>query len=188
MKSNCRKRLVTAVLLGVLLAVPGGGAHSLAQMAAAPARPAADTTPGLLARDALSTLVPPAVFFAGQVAPTQLRNAAGARLAGNHLVEAVLVDTSGYSSSVQQKYQAYLITEAALTIDGHALPPGAYGCGFLADDQFIVMDIGGATLFTAHSAYDAGMKRPTPLQMQAAPDGTGYRLYAGRTYITLQAR
>ena len=172
---------VTAALM--LCAVPGHAA--LSQMAAAPAAAAPAGAPGLLAREAAAPLVPPAVFFAGQVASTQARNAGAARLPGDKYIVTTLVDTSGYSSAIQQKYQAYLITEAPLTIDGHALPAGAYGCGFIANDTFIVMDIGGTTLFTAHSTRDAEMKRPTPLQMQTDPAG-GYRLYAGRSYVTLQ--
>jgi len=99
-----------------------------------------------------------------------------------------LVDTSGYSSQVQEKYQAYFITERTLEIDGHRLPPGAYGCGFIANDIFIVQDIGANDLFTAHSTRDAALHRPTPLQILAAPEGTGsYRLYAGRSYIIFHA-
>jgi hypothetical protein len=141
----------------------------------------------LVPKDSIALLVPPAVFFAGKVASTQVRNAGAVKLPGDHYIVSVLVDTSGYSTSVQEKYQAYLITEAALTIDGHTLPAGAYGCGFIANDTFIVMDIGGATLFTAHSTRDTELRRPTPLQMLAAPDGNGYRLYVGRSYVMLQA-
>jgi hypothetical protein len=157
-----------------------------AQMNAAPAAAPSALAPGVVPRDALARLVPPAVFFAGQVASTQTRNAGAVRLPDGHFIVATLVDTSGYSSSIQEKYQAYLIAEAALSIDGHTLPAGAYGCGFIANDTFIVMDIGGGTLFTAHSTRDAEMRRPTPLQMLAAPAGDGYRLYAGRSYITLR--
>jgi hypothetical protein len=168
------------VLAAALLAAP----LSPAQMTAAPAPAATTIAPGLVPKDALARLVPPAVFFAGQVASTQARNAGGVRLPGGQFIVATLVDTSGYSSSIQEKYQAYLINEAHLSIGGHMLPPGAYGCGFIANDTFIVMDIAGNTLFTAHSTRDTEIRRPTPLQMLAAPDG--YRLYAGRSYVTLQ--
>ena len=98
---------------------------------------------------------------------------------------AALVDSSGYSSQVQEKYQAYLITETALSIDGHRLEPGAYGVGFIAGDNFIVMDIGGHDLFTARTAKDATLHRPAPLQVLAAPGANDqYRLYAGRTFVT----
>src|SRR6185312_9228064 len=86
-------------------------------------------------------LLPSSVFFRGQSASIQARNSAGIRLSKDALLLAALVDTSGYSSSVQQKYQAYLITESPVVIGGHRLAPGAYGCGFIANNQFVVMDI-----------------------------------------------
>ena len=175
-----------SLLLAALL-VLAGPQLATSQMPSTPAAKTTDIAPGLVPREEAMRLVPPAVFFAGQVASTQGRNSSAVKLPGGQLIVATLVDTSGYSSSVQEKYQAYLITEAALTVDGHTLPVGAYGCGFIANDTFIVMDIGGSTLFTAHSTHDAEIKRPTPLQMQADPAGSGYRLYAGRSFVTLQA-
>jgi hypothetical protein len=130
-------------------------------------------------------IFPATVFFKGQTAPIQARNSGGVRLADKSLVLISLVDTSGYSSQVQERYQAYLITETALEIDGHTLAPGAYGCGFIAGDSFVVMDLSGHDLFIARSKHDDDMRRPTPLQILAATGETGsYRLYAGRNFIT----
>jgi hypothetical protein len=85
---------------------------------------------------------------------------------------------------VQEKYQAYLIAETPIEIGGHHLEVGAYGCGFIANDSFIVMDIGGHDLFTAHSTHDANLRRPTPLQIVAVQGDTHkYRLYAGRSFV-----
>jgi hypothetical protein len=130
-----------------------------------------------------SKFLPATVFFRGQSAPIQARNSSGVQFNKDTLLLVTLVDTAGYSSSVQEKYQAYLITETALDIEGHRLPPGAYGCGFVAGSSFVVMDIGGHDLFSIHSTKDATLHRPTPLQVLPAPEGTGYRLYAGRDYI-----
>jgi hypothetical protein len=127
--------------------------------------------------------LPSSVFFQGQSAPIQTRNSSGVQFTKGSLLLVTLVDTAGYSSSVQEKYQAYLITETAIDIGGHRLEPGAYGCGFIAGDTFIVMDIGGHDLFSVRSARDADLHRPTPLQVLPAPDGAGYRLYVGRQYV-----
>jgi hypothetical protein len=127
--------------------------------------------------------LPATVFFRGQSAPIQARNSGGVQFNKDELLLVTLVDTAGYSSSVQEKYQAYLITEASIDIEGHRLPPGAYGCGFVAGNTFVVMDIGGHDLFSARSAKDATLHRPTPLQVLPKPNGTGYRLYEGRDYI-----
>jgi hypothetical protein len=129
-------------------------------------------------------LLPTEVFFRGQSAPIQARNSGGVRFSKDAVLLATLVDTSGYSSAVQEKYQAYLITETPIEIGGHRLEPGAYGCGFIANDAFIVMDIGGHDLFTARSTRDANLHRPVPLQiMTAVGDAHQYRLYAGRTFV-----
>jgi hypothetical protein len=127
--------------------------------------------------------LPAAVFFRGQSASIQARNSGGVRFSKDALLLVSLVDTSGYSSAVQEKYQAYLITESPINIEGHRLAPGAYGCGFVGADTFIVMDIGAHDLFTAHFNEDAGLRRPTPLQVLASPTGAGYRLYVGRKFV-----
>ena len=150
-----------------------------------PPTPAAGPT--LLTPVEAAALLPQTVFFQGKTAPTQGRNSGGIRLKNNSLVLISLVDASGYSSQVQEKYQAYLITESPIEIDGHPLPPGAYGCGFVSNNGFIVMDIGGHDLFTAHTARDENLRRPTPLQIIAAPNDPGkYRVYAGRNFVLIR--
>jgi hypothetical protein len=131
------------------------------------------------------SILPPSVFFRGQSASIQARNSAGIHLSKDALLLVALVDASGYSSSIQQKYQAYLITESAVEIGGHRLPPGAYGCGFIAGDTFLVMDIGGHDFFTAKSTRDAELHRPTPLQILQTPTAGRYRLFAGRNFVEL---
>jgi hypothetical protein len=139
----------------------------------------------LLKPSEVAAILPPAVFFQGKSAPVQGRNSGGIRLEDKSLVLVSLIDTSGYSSQVQEKYQAYLITESPLDIDGHRLSPGAYGCGFISSG-FIVMDIGGHDLFIANATRDSDLRRPTPLQV-IAPDDTGkYRLYAGRNFVSFR--
>lgn len=128
-------------------------------------------------------ILPATVFFQGKTASVQSRNSGGIRFADKSLMLVSLIDTSGYSSQVQEKYQVYLITESALDIDGHRLAPGAYGCGFV-NNGFVVMDIGGHDLFMAHTIRDENLHRPTPLQILGAPNEPGtYRLYAGRNFV-----
>jgi hypothetical protein len=144
---------------------------------------AAADKPGALTASEAAKILPGTVFFRGQSAPIQARNSGGVQFNKDALLLVTLVDTAGYSSSVQEKYQAYLITEASIDIGDHRLQPGAYGCGFVAGNTFVVMDIGGHDLFSIHSARDAALHRPTPLQVLPVPNGTGYRLYVGRDYI-----
>jgi len=160
----------------------------LATLALTPTRSNAQPAPAgtetkLLNATEAGAILPPSVFFRGQSASIQARNSAGVRFSKDTLLLATLVDTSGYSSSIQQKYQAYLITESTIEIGGHRLAPGAYGCGFIANDQFVVMDLGGHDLFTTKSTHDAELRRPTPLQILVAPTVNSYRLYAGRSFV-----
>jgi hypothetical protein len=127
-------------------------------------------------------LLPPSVYFKGQSASTQLRNSGGVKFADGLFVLAVMVDTSGYSSDIQQKYQAYLIAEAPIKIEGHTLAAGVYGVGFVEGNKFVVLDVGAHDLFSVGSHKDEALKRPMPLKVVA--DGASYRLYAGRNYVS----
>ncbi|WP_035350581.1 hypothetical protein [Edaphobacter aggregans] len=167
------RHVFAAALLTTLAITP------LRSVAQAPA----DSAPKLLNATEAGAILPPSVFFRGQSATIQARNSGGVQFSKDALLLAALVDTSGYSSAVQQKYQAYLITESAIDIGDHRLAPGAYGFGFIANDQFIVMDIGGHDLFTRKSTHDANLRRPMPLQVLPAPSGHSWRLYAGRSFV-----
>lgn len=129
----------------------------------------------------MQKLMPATVFYRGQIAPTQMRNSGGVKFADGYFVLAGLVDTSGYSTGVQAKYQAYFITEVPLKVGGEKLPAGVYGVGFVGD-KFVVTDVGAHDVLTVNSGDDAGLKRPVPLEFMADPAG-GYRLYAGRKYV-----
>ena len=127
-------------------------------------------------------LLPASVYYKAQSAPTQLRNSGGVKFADGYYLLTTLVDTSGYSSDVAAKYQAYFITEVPIKIGGQNLPAGIYGVGFIGGDKFVVTDVGAHDVFTSSSATDEGLKRPLPLQVMADAAG-GFRLYAGRKYV-----
>ena len=129
-------------------------------------------------------LLPASVYYKAQSAPTQLRNSTGVKFADGFYLLATMVDTSGYSSDVAAKYQAYFITEIPIKIGGQSLPAGIYGIGFVDGGKFIVTDVGAHDVMTASSATDEGLKRPMPLQIIADPTG-GFRLYGGRKYVVL---
>ncbi len=144
------------------------------------------SAPVILTRDQASAVMPATVFYRGKTASVQGRNSAGLKLAGDRLVLVAAVDTSGYSTSIQESYQDYLITEVPLQVGGRTLAPGAYGVGFVAGDQFVALDVGAHELFKVASVRDAGLARPNPLQILADPAGAGrFRLYSGRSYVTL---
>ena len=130
----------------------------------------------------MEKMMPDKVYYKGQSATTQLRNSGGVKFADGFFVLTTLVDTSGYSTGVQAKYQAYFISEVSLKVGGEHLPAGVYGVGFVGN-KFVVTDVGAHEALTVNSGDDAGLKRPVPLQFVADPAG-GFRLYAGRKYVS----
>jgi len=137
----------------------------------------------ILSSDELKKVVPVEYFFRAQKAPVQLRNAVGFQLADTKMMLAALVDASGYSTSIQQKYQGMLITESKLNIGGSSLPPGQYGFGFDGDGKFNVMDVANNEVLSAPYQTDHALERAVPLKL--VEDGEGYKLYAGKKWIAL---
>jgi hypothetical protein len=140
------------------------------------------SAPGVLQAQELKQLVPGSVFFQGQTAPVQLRNSAGVRNQNGKLMLVAMVDSSGYSTGVAQKYQAYLLTEAKLVMGGKTLAPGAYGVGFLENNTFNVMDIGANDIAAVPAQNDSAMRRAVPLKVVAAGNDR-FRLYLGKRYV-----
>jgi hypothetical protein len=137
----------------------------------------------LKAADITPKIFPERVFFRGQSAPVQFRNTGSVHFADDLYVLAGMVDSSGYSTAIKEKYQAYLLNEVTLEIGGQTLKPGAYGIGFLNGGKFVVMDLGANDVLQATSQKDTEMKRPVPLQVVPSATARTYRLYAGRDYV-----
>lgn len=139
----------------------------------------------VLSSEELKKAVPAEFFFRGQKAPVQLRNAVGFQLADGKMMLAALVDASGYSTAIQQKYQGMLITESNLSIEGSKLPPGEYGFGFTGEGKFVLMDVGNNDVLSTSSHTDADLKRAVPLKL--VEDGAGYKLYAGKRWVGIKS-
>ncbi len=137
----------------------------------------------LLNGDELKSVVPAEFFFRGQKAPAQLRNSTGFQTADGKFTFCALVDTAGYSTAVQQKYQGMLVTESKLNIGGSELGPGAYGFGFTAD-KFVVMNLASEDLISTPYQTDTELKRAMPLKL--VEDGAAYKLYAGRKWVAVK--
>src|SRR2546429_9088027 len=145
--------------------------------------PAAGKEVVLKAADITPKIFPERVFFRGQSAPVQFRNSGGVHFADDLFVVAAMVDSSGYSTAIKEKYQAYLLNEVTLEIGGQTLKPGAYGIGFLNGGKIVVMDLGANDVLQTASQRDAGMKRPLPPQVVASAPSRTYRPYARRGYV-----
>ena len=134
----------------------------------------------------LTRVVPTGFYFQGLSAPTQMRNSAAARFGTDRYVISGLVDTSGYSADIREKYVGFLITDSAITLNGESLPAGAYGFGFATEGKITVMDLGGKDLLSVAITNDKSLRRPRPLMMSADPGGV--RLYSGRNYVVIAAK
>jgi hypothetical protein len=169
------------MIFKAIVKIAAAGVLAAAVMVAPTAIHAQDADTVLKPAD-MQKLLPAAVFYRGQSATTQLRNSGGVKFSDGYFVLATLVDTSGYSTGVAAKYQAYFVVETPIKIGGQNLPAGVYGIGFIADNKLVVTDVGAHDVLTVTTGDDAGLKRPTPLQVVADPAG-GFRLYAGRRYV-----
>jgi hypothetical protein len=157
------------------------GALAVAMMAPGTMRAQSGDT--VLKPAELQKLIPGTVFYRGQTAPTELRNSGGVKLEDGFYLLAALVDTSGYTTGVQAKYQACFITEVPIKIGEQALAAGAYGLG-LVGDKFVITDLGAHDVLSVTASDDAGRQRPRPLEIVADPAG-GFRLYIQRKYLNL---
>jgi hypothetical protein len=133
--------------------------------------------------DELNKVIPKSYFYAGQSAPVQERNSVALKNSAGKFTLAGLVDTSGYSTAIAAKYQGFLITESKLTFDGATLDTGAYGFGF-KDGKFFVTNVAAGDVFSVASQRDDQVKHPIPLKFEKTD--AGYRLYAGRNYVTFK--
>jgi hypothetical protein len=140
--------------------------------------------PGIMSPADIKAIAPASYYYAGHAASVQLRNTVGFRTEGGKNVLAGMVDTSGYSTAIAQKYQGLFINEVKLRIGGTELAPGEYGFGFVGD-KLVITNVAAEDLFAVDAKTDSELKRPVPLRLSEG-DG-GYRLYAGKKYVVLQA-
>jgi hypothetical protein len=136
----------------------------------------------VLTGEQVQKIAPSTYYFSGQSAAVQARNTAGLKNSGGKVVLAGLVDNSGYSTAIQQKYQGFLIAETKINFDGGTLDPGEYGFGF-KDGKFVVMNVAAADVVSVASQNDSALKHPVPLKIEQ--EGGSYRLYSGRQYVVL---
>lgn len=177
-----------SLLCAALLSLP-----SLLPAQSPPADPppittAANALPvGILPAAETEKLLPSSVLFKSQLAPVQGRNSGAMRLPGGALIVASLVDSSGYSSGVRERFQFFLYTEVPLQLAaGKILPIGFYGAGFLADNTMIVLDVASHDLMKVPTLTDPALRRPRPLQLLHDATANEDRLYLGRSYLVIR--
>ena len=124
--------------------------------------------------------------------PVEKRNASLVRTPSGSRVFFALLDTSGYSSQVQQKYIGMLIAEGKVEICGHPFDTGSYGFGLTkpvpagpGPAEFRFYNQAGLLLASCPATRDEKLKQPRPLQALWSAEITA-RLYVGRYWVAFQ--
>jgi len=165
--------------------VVGLGALALA-VALVTLAPAPVTAQEKLEGKAFDTAFVKDFYLEGNAIPTQKRNTVILKGADGKRMEFGLLDTSGYSAEIQQKYVGMMILERKTTVGGASLGTGAYGFGIVkgtpaeGPGKLVVYDVAGVKVGEATAAWDAALAQPVPLQFK---DG---RLYVGRHWVDVK--
>jgi len=146
----------------------------------------------LVTGDAVTRAVPADFYLEGNRIPVEKRNAALLKNAKGARVVVGLIDTSGYSSQIQQKYVGMLITETRISVCGNAIGVGSYGLGLerpaatsAADAPFRIYNQAGEKVGECAAKKDDSVKQPKPLEV-AAPKVGSAKLYLGKYVIEIK--
>jgi hypothetical protein len=142
--------------------------------------------------DAFNRAVPADFYLEGNRIPVEKRNAALLKDAKGGRVVLGLIDTTGYSSQIQQKYIGMLITEIKISVCGNAMGVGSYGFGLErpaatsnADAPFRIYNQAGEKVGECAAKKDDSVKQPKPLEVATAKAGPA-KLYLGKYVIELK--
>ncbi|NWG12719.1 MAG: hypothetical protein HXY20_04195 [Acidobacteria bacterium] len=168
------RRFWLGIILGTSLFFPVSFACAYAQ------------EPVVVPEEELSRVVPTGFYYEGQVAPTQMRNAAAIRIREKKHVIVALVDNSGYSAEIREKIEGFWATDIPVRIGGRTLAVGVYPFGVTQEGVLNIYDLAGTLRFSVRTSRDTGLRNPRPLAMVAA--GDGIRFYRGRNYVIVRFR
>jgi hypothetical protein len=142
--------------------------------------------------DAFTKAVPTDFYLEGNRIPVEKRNAALLKNAKGARVVVGLIDTTGYSSQIKQKYIGMLITETSISVCGNTLGVGSYGFGLdrpaatsNADAQFKIYNQAGEKVGECAAKKDESVKQPTPLAVTTAKGGPA-KLYLGKYVVEIK--
>jgi hypothetical protein len=130
-------------------------------------------------------------YLEGNSIPVERRNFVMVTAGGSRVL-AGLLDTTGYSSQIRQKYIGMLITETDLSVCGKNVHVGSFGMGIdrpgessQKDATFFLYNQAGEKVLECSSKHDAQIATPRPLQILLA-QGVPARLYLGRFWVVLK--
>jgi hypothetical protein len=141
---------------------------------------------------AFESAIPTDFYLEGNRIPVEKRNAVLLKTpAGARLVLA-LIDTTGYSSQIKQKYIGMVITEGTVSVCSVSLSVGSYGFGMekpaatsSEDAKFFLYNQAGEKVGDCGAKKDSAIKQPKPLNIVLSKEA-GARLYLGRYFLELE--
>jgi hypothetical protein len=144
---------------------------------------------------AFDDAVPKSFYLEGNSIPVEKRNSVLAVAPSGARLLAGLIDTTGYSSEVQQKYTGMLITEGSLDVCGRRVGVGSYGFGISRPQsgagkqeepaRFHLYNQAGHEVGGCEARWDSKVEHPRPLALTPGPGGSA-RLYLGRNWVELK--
>lgn len=145
----------------------------------------------LVAGKAFASAVPKDFYLEGNAIPTEKRNAALLKNPAGARVVLALIDTSGYSSQIREKYIGMIIAEGKVSVCGNPLSVGSYGFGLdrpspSANEnvKFNLYNQAGEKIAECSAKKDLQLQQPRPLQIILSKDKAA-RLYLGRYSLDL---
>lgn len=163
-----------------------------AMLAAWPSSARAQGGLELVTGKAFDSAVPKDFYLEGNAIPTQKRNAALLKTPTGARILFARIDTTGYSSQIQQKYEGMIISEGKVTLCGQAIGIGSYGFGFTKpaatsseEAKFFIYDQAGGKVAECVLKKDAELKQPKPLQAVVAK-GAPTKLYLGKNWLEVE--
>ena len=135
--------------------------------------------------------VPKDFYLEGNAIPAEKRNAALLKTPAGMRVLFALLDTSGYSSQVQEKYLGMLIAEGGLFVGEINVGVGSYGFGLERPSapnpgagRFLLYNQAGEKVGECVARKDLQLNTPRPLQAILTKERA--RLYLGRYWVELR--
>jgi len=136
--------------------------------------------------------IPNDFYLEGNRIPVEKRNAVLLKAPGGARMVLALIDTTGYSSQIQQKYIGMVITEGNVSVCSVPLTVGSYGFGLekpaahaAGATKFFLYNQAGEKVGDCETKRDRAVKQPKPLNVVLSKEG-GARLYLGRDFLDLK--
>jgi len=165
---------------------------ALAVLISAPRSACAQGAFTQLTGKAFESAIPNDFYLEGNRIPVEKRNAALLKTPGGSRLVLALIDTTGYSAQIKQKYTGMVITEGEVSVCSVPLSVGSYGFGLekpaatsSEDAKFHLYNQAGATVGECAAKKDSALKQPKPLNVVLGKESDA-RLYLGRYFVELK--